>query len=188
MSLDHTGPNAARPKPTLRESQSLVPPGVICGSGTGHQHQMMFRDILWLLWQSRPMGMDFWVTSPARDKNFVFFTAPPLLSQPQALPLWSMKSFLTITKHWSSRRVCSEQGFGFSCVFQATFFIQKATDEHSCSLLGSITAPWLSCSLLEDSKWKRFPYPAQRSREAESGGQSRPTLTSQQLQNSLQDH
>lgn len=43
----------ARPKSTPRESQTVVPPGVICSSGTGHQHQMMFRDILWLLWQRR---------------------------------------------------------------------------------------------------------------------------------------
>lgn len=128
------------------------------------------------------MGMDFWA-----GIRILYFLLLHLCSHSLSSSSLEHEKFPHSYQTLGFMKGLQWAGIWF-LLFQAPFFIHRATDEHSCSLLGSITAPWLSCSLLEDSKWQRFPYPAQRSREAESGGQSGPTLTSQQLKNSLQDH
>lgn len=59
-------------------------------SGIGQQHQVMFRDFLWLLCQRMEWAevrwWHFWVTPIASDKYGVSSTAPSLLLQPQGLP------------------------------------------------------------------------------------------------------
>lgn len=152
----------------------------------------MFRDILWLLWWRRewaePWGwISGWYLQPGI--RILYFSLLHLSSH-------SLRLFPSRAQKVSSElpNTGVHEGFAVSrdlvppVYFRQHFSSRKQQMNTAVPCWAPLPLPGWAVPYLKTANGKDFHIQPRGAREAESGGQSRPTLTSQQLQNSLQDH